>query len=625
MALEKISKHPGGLAAAVTSIGIKPALLLIDVTTNLSADLTVPSNITLLGERGCQIIVNAGVTLTVSGGIEAGHYTIFGGDGQVEVDSTNALGKVNVAWFHDPTDDVGQSLNKAWRAVRRISPRLVLPAGNFPCKSEVVVRAEPIPHGSNCESRNCTYHLSGQGSNPNPVNKPWEIDPGTSDYVGPAQIGTVIDCRFAPQGKDFLRVPARVYCEDLSKAGANYVNVRLENFSVTYPQRDGIRIEREGGLSYVNAVSVQTAERHGFFVQGLYGGRITTASAYDCNQQGFHIKMGHSCSIGTLTSRQNGRKAKLSNQAGYPSVILSNFSGASIDHLYIESNDSEALQIAAARGLRINSLYLENNNRANVADWEVLIDRPAGGPNQNAPFTSGVEIAGIYRNPTGHNRPQFNQFKKAVFLIAASHTNSYGVKLAGFIQSSLEPNGSIIKVTGHVKQLTLENMIHVALDLSEAEGTSVNLIGTQMSQEYITFPPNVIGKPQPIYIQSLGASLETDLDLTTKRFAPICDKDRQYQCLGWEQVIQVDAGKSALTHDALVHLLPPDGRNVHARILIVKTDHSNRKVRLATNSGIIDGPTVLTKKFEALQLTSLGRLGGPPVWHSRRLCTTCST
>ena len=77
-----VSEFPG-LVEAVSAIGTKEAVLIIDKEVNLNQSLTVPDNICLHFTRGGKVTVTAGNTLTIDGTIEAGLWQIFDGDGTV--------------------------------------------------------------------------------------------------------------------------------------------------------------------------------------------------------------------------------------------------------------------------------------------------------------------------------------------------------------------------------------------------------------------------------------------------------------------------------------------------------------------------------------------------------------
>lgn len=65
------------LQAAITAIGASTVILRVPSGTwNVSANLSVPANITLRVERGATIAIATGVTLTINR-LEAGLYPIF--------------------------------------------------------------------------------------------------------------------------------------------------------------------------------------------------------------------------------------------------------------------------------------------------------------------------------------------------------------------------------------------------------------------------------------------------------------------------------------------------------------------------------------------------------------------
>ncbi len=114
------------LAAAVTNIGASPRLLRLPPgTQNLTADLTIPANITLKPERGAVFSISTGKTLTINGLVEAGNYQIFScsGTGRVYFNTTSNIPgmRLNACWWGaDLTGaaDSAAALNKMFDAVR---------------------------------------------------------------------------------------------------------------------------------------------------------------------------------------------------------------------------------------------------------------------------------------------------------------------------------------------------------------------------------------------------------------------------------------------------------------------------------------------------------------------------
>jgi hypothetical protein len=102
------------LATAVSTIGASTATIEIPSTATISADLTVPANITLLVTGAGQFSVASTKTLTINGGLVAGLSTIFAGAGNVRLGA-----KVPVAfpqWFGglaDGSTDDSSAVTKA--------------------------------------------------------------------------------------------------------------------------------------------------------------------------------------------------------------------------------------------------------------------------------------------------------------------------------------------------------------------------------------------------------------------------------------------------------------------------------------------------------------------------------
>lgn len=96
---------------AVASIGASSKTLVVDANVTISANTTVPQNITLQVQRGSGFSIASGVTLTVLGNIDAGDYQIFSGLGNLDCNAGAA--SFNIAWFE------GEWLNDKWDFILR--------------------------------------------------------------------------------------------------------------------------------------------------------------------------------------------------------------------------------------------------------------------------------------------------------------------------------------------------------------------------------------------------------------------------------------------------------------------------------------------------------------------------
>lgn len=86
----------------VTAIGSSNVILCVPAGThNITADLTVPANITLRVERGAVFAIATTKTLTINGGLEAGLYQIFSctGTGRVSFAANKAIKSVTPYWW----------------------------------------------------------------------------------------------------------------------------------------------------------------------------------------------------------------------------------------------------------------------------------------------------------------------------------------------------------------------------------------------------------------------------------------------------------------------------------------------------------------------------------------------
>ena len=93
---------------ALTAISSNQAILRVPAGThNISANLIVPSNVTLRVERRATLAIPQGVILTINGALEAGLYQIFSctGTGKV-VFSPGAVKEILPQWFGAKGDGV---------------------------------------------------------------------------------------------------------------------------------------------------------------------------------------------------------------------------------------------------------------------------------------------------------------------------------------------------------------------------------------------------------------------------------------------------------------------------------------------------------------------------------------
>jgi hypothetical protein len=88
------------IAAAVTQIDNNPAILRIPAGAwNITANLAIPTNITLKVERGAVLNIADGITLTVNGGLDTGVYRIFACAGTGKVVLGSAVPEAHPEWW----------------------------------------------------------------------------------------------------------------------------------------------------------------------------------------------------------------------------------------------------------------------------------------------------------------------------------------------------------------------------------------------------------------------------------------------------------------------------------------------------------------------------------------------
>ncbi|MBA9074015.1 hypothetical protein GGR22_002182 [Flavobacterium gossypii] len=92
------------LSAAVTGIGTNDATLHINSNITVSANLTVPSNISLKFYKGAVITINSGVILTLKGPLDAGAFQLFNCIGTGIVKGSPKIDQALPEWWKKPAD-----------------------------------------------------------------------------------------------------------------------------------------------------------------------------------------------------------------------------------------------------------------------------------------------------------------------------------------------------------------------------------------------------------------------------------------------------------------------------------------------------------------------------------------
>jgi hypothetical protein len=104
----KVGIYCVNFSADIDAIGSSEETLIIHNQQNVTADKTVPSNITLKFQQGGSLSISSGKTVTINGHTEAGLYQIFYGSGTV-VFGSGSVKEVYPQWWgakgDDATDD----------------------------------------------------------------------------------------------------------------------------------------------------------------------------------------------------------------------------------------------------------------------------------------------------------------------------------------------------------------------------------------------------------------------------------------------------------------------------------------------------------------------------------------
>jgi hypothetical protein len=109
------------IAVAITAAAISGGIVMFPPGTYITANQTVPSNVTLWFANGAKLSINTGATVTINGAIDAGIYQIFAGLGTVV-----GNGQINgiPQWFGaigNGTFDDGPAIQKCLNSFYRIN------------------------------------------------------------------------------------------------------------------------------------------------------------------------------------------------------------------------------------------------------------------------------------------------------------------------------------------------------------------------------------------------------------------------------------------------------------------------------------------------------------------------
>jgi hypothetical protein len=375
----------------------------------INADTVFPRNLTLRFEGFGTLRVLKKATLTINARIEASTFGIFECQitrtKQFRIDTTKGLKprkanlfmdtipsncnvvfgqqfqqKIQVEWFGDPFDDVGEPINKAFLAghLGGSNQPLVMPGGILRMKTPVQI----APQNSQATAY---FSLEGKGGSPSIWGAPWgsskTADPWDVERDGnPSKaVGTVIDCRGLAEKRDAIRTYSQWVAPEPLPEPENKdihmiigdLHVSLNGFHLAYARKNGIRIDGEGDLKFVNQVYVSCAAENGWLIVAPYSCNIVTAGAEHCNRSGLVALHFRTAVIGTFLARENGRLITLDSYKQpitIPAIDISWGQASTINNLHIESNYSSSLHIKDSEALTISALYLENNDRHHLLE-----------------------------------------------------------------------------------------------------------------------------------------------------------------------------------------------------------------------------------------------------------------
>ncbi|MDD3926996.1 MAG: glycosyl hydrolase family 28-related protein, partial [bacterium] len=104
--VDNVQKY-AGLSAAITAIGSNVRTLLIPVSKDVTGNVTVPVNVTLLFQGDGRLNISTGVTVTINGPVQAPLKQIFTGSGTASFSGNKGcLEKVYPQWWGAKADGV---------------------------------------------------------------------------------------------------------------------------------------------------------------------------------------------------------------------------------------------------------------------------------------------------------------------------------------------------------------------------------------------------------------------------------------------------------------------------------------------------------------------------------------
>lgn len=321
------------LQDAITAVGSNNATLYILAGTyNISADLTVPANVTLNLERGAVLAVATTKTLTINGLIEAGFYQVFSWTGTGAI-VLSGLQPVKTSWF----GDTAAGINKALLSVSR------------PCVFKMPGKYIDLGTTS-IEIYTCGHTLQGQGV----------------DFSGNHYHGTRLD--YSGSGYAILVGKAGVFSAKIGlkdfgvyKTGAGSKGIRMglaDPDWIRYPYMENV-VVMDSGWQGSHGMDVLGSEygiyrRCEFSYNGGAGVRFAVNPA---NLEGGNINVFESCSFsynkneGVLVQRgEDLRFFSCDLQGnGYEGLKATSIGARFIDNLVVESCWFEGNQVDAGR------------------------------------------------------------------------------------------------------------------------------------------------------------------------------------------------------------------------------------------------------------------------------------
>jgi hypothetical protein len=348
------------LPTVISAIGSANTTLNINTPVTLSADLTVPSNISLNFTRG-GIINNGAYKVIANGDVAAGLFQIFNGAGQVTIISNVRRAE----WFGASILQSGAVNSAAIQAALKSFPQV---GGNPPLGGTVKIGRGPFTCAPDVISFNNINSVQLEGEAP-----AWGYD--TPYYAATALVFTA--GTLGIQMSDSVSVTNSNYntLKNIRVNGAGLISygVRVNNQQYL----EGVSIESctVAGLHVINATNSCTFQRCDFsFNTGASGVFVDNTLGYPAPTTVFSFL---NCS---MRANANGITLAVGVGAAFTDCVVESNTGYG---LVVYRPTSTVWALPSLSGIDFNRCHFENNGTGGVQLFQVYMGLQAHGQQNN--------------------------------------------------------------------------------------------------------------------------------------------------------------------------------------------------------------------------------------------------